>query len=74
MSKPRQVGLNEDKIVTVLSNTNTALSGCEIRRVTGIWPLSVYQALGKLEELGVITSEWGNGSYRRRRLYRRSGS
>jgi DNA-binding PadR family transcriptional regulator len=61
---------DESKIIAALSFAGKAMSGHQIRQVTGIWPLSVYQLLGRLEKQGVIETEWADESYRRRRLYR----
>lgn len=61
---------DESKIIATLSFSGKAMSGHQIRQTTGIWPLSIYQLLGRLEEIGIIASEWADDSYRLRRLYR----
>jgi DNA-binding PadR family transcriptional regulator len=60
----------EQKILATLSDKMGGMSSAEIGKASGLWSASLYPALSRLEREGKVISEWEEGDYPRRRIYR----
>lgn len=61
----------EQKILAALSEKPEGMSGAEIGEASGLWSAVLYPALSRLEHEGKVISEWAEGDYPRRRIYRK---
>jgi len=60
----------EQKILGVLADKQAGMSSAEIGKTTGLSTATLYPALMALEHNGKVISEWEEGDYPRRRIYR----
>lgn len=51
-----------------------AMSAWPLTQATGLRTMRVYAALARLERDGTVVSDWEDGPYPRRRLYRLAGT
>jgi DNA-binding PadR family transcriptional regulator len=60
----------EQKILNALADKPAGMSGAEIGKTIGLGSGTLYPALSRLEHEGKVISEWEQGDYPRRRIYR----
>jgi DNA-binding PadR family transcriptional regulator len=59
-----------DRIEHLLQVANRPLAATEVAKITRARPEQVYASLFRLEETGMVTSEWVDDPPHRLRLYR----